>query len=56
MTVSWKKSVKERDFEVIVDSSMKFSEQCSGAVKSANSTLGIIRSLDTLKVERRILS
>ena len=38
-----KKSVKERDLGIIVDSSMKFSEQCSAAVKSANSTLGIIR-------------
>ena len=38
-----KKSIKERDLGVIVDSSMKFSEQCSTAIKSANSTLGIIR-------------
>ena len=38
-----KKSVKERDLGVIVDGSMKFSEQCSAAVKNANSTLGIIR-------------
>ena len=38
-----KKSIKERYLGVIVDSSMKFSEQCSAAVKSANSTLGIIR-------------
>jgi hypothetical protein len=38
-----KKSVNERDLGVIVDSSMKFSSQCSAAVKNANSTLGIIR-------------
>ena len=38
-----KKSVKEKDLGVIVDGSMKFSEQCSAAVKNANSTLGIIR-------------
>ena len=38
-----KKSVKERDLGVIVESSMKWSEQCNAAVKSANSTLGIIR-------------
>ena len=38
-----KKSVKEKDLGVVVDSKMKFSEQCSVAVKSANSTLGMIR-------------
>ena len=38
-----KKSLKERDLGVIVDSNLKFSEQCSIAVKNANSTLGIIR-------------
>jgi hypothetical protein len=38
-----KQSVKERDLGIIVDSSMKWSEQCSVAVKNANSTLGIIR-------------
>ena len=37
------KSVKERDLGVIVDSSMKWSEQCNVAIKNANSTLGIIR-------------
>ena len=38
-----KKSSKERDLGVIVDDSMKFSEQCNVAVKSANSMLGLIR-------------
>ena len=37
------KSVKEKDFGIIIDSNMKWSEQCSVAVKSANSTLGIIK-------------
>ena len=36
-------SVQERDLGVIVDSTMKWSEQCNIAVKGANSTLGIIR-------------
>lgn len=38
-----KKSVTERDLGIIVDSSMKWSEQCNAAVKNAISTLGIIR-------------
>ena len=38
-----RKSVQERDLGVVVDSSMKWSEQCNVAVKVANSTLGIIR-------------
>ena len=38
-----KKSVKEKDLGVEVDSSMKFSNQCNVAVKNANVTLGIIR-------------
>jgi ribonuclease P/MRP protein subunit RPP40 len=38
-----KKSVKEKDLGIIIDSNMKWSEQCSVAIKSANSTLGIIK-------------
>ena len=38
-----KKSVMEKDLGVVVDSGMKFSSQCSAAVKNANATLGIIR-------------
>src|SRR6476661_245239 len=33
----------EKDLGVIVDNNMKFSEQCSKSVKSANITLGLIR-------------
>ena len=36
-------STKERDLGIIVDSSMKFSEQCNSAIKNANSTLGLFR-------------
>src|SRR2546425_8310659 len=36
-------SIKERDLGIIVDSSMKFTEQCNTAIKNANSTLGLIR-------------
>jgi hypothetical protein len=39
---SLKKS-KERDLGVIVDTSLKFSEQCNVAIKNANCTLGLIR-------------
>ena len=38
-----KEAVKEKDLGIIVDSNMKWSEQCSTAVKNANSTLGVIR-------------
>ncbi len=38
-----KKSVKEKDLGIVVDNNMKWSEQCSIAVKNANSTLGIIK-------------
>ena len=38
-----KDSEEERDLGIIVDSSLKFSEQCNTAVKNANSILGIIR-------------
>lgn len=38
-----RESTKERDLGIIVDSSMKFSEQCNTACKNANSTLGLIR-------------
>ena len=38
-----KSSTQERNLGVIVDHSMKFSEQCNLSVKNANSILGIIR-------------
>ena len=40
---SLKSSVKEKDLGIIVDDKMKFSEQCSAAVKKVNSTLALIR-------------
>lgn len=36
-------SAKEKDLGIIVDNSMKFSEQCNAAIKNANSMLGLIR-------------
>ena len=48
---SLKSSVKEKDLGIIVDNKMKFSEQCSAAVKKANSTLGLIRR--TIKYKRK---
>jgi ribonucleases P/MRP protein subunit RPP40 len=38
-----RESTQERDLGIIVDNSMKFSEQCNAAIKKANSTLGLIR-------------
>ena len=38
-----KSIVKEKDLGVIVDDTLKFSEQCNTAVKSANRTLGFIK-------------
>ena len=38
-----RESTKERDLGIIVDSSMKFLEQCNTAIKKANTTLGLIR-------------
>ena len=38
-----RESTKERDLGIMVDNSMKFSEQCNTAIKNANSTLGLIR-------------
>jgi hypothetical protein len=35
--------VKEKDLGVIMDNTLKFSEQCSAAVKCANRTLGLIK-------------
>ena len=37
---SWK---MEKDLGIIIDSTLKFSEQCSVAVKNANQTLGLIK-------------
>ena len=34
---------KEKDLGVMVDSNMKFSEQCNSAITNANNTLGLIR-------------
>ena len=40
---SLKKSSKERDLDLdLVDTSLKFSEQCNVAIKNANCTLGLI--------------
>ena len=44
-----KKSIKERDLGVIVDSGGKFSEQCSTAARNANTILGMIRRCITYK-------
>lgn len=44
-------SINERDLGIIVDNSMKFSEQCNTAIKNANSTLGLIRR--TIKCKSR---
>jgi len=38
-----KKTIKEKDLGVVIDTSMKFTEQCNTAMKSANSMLGLIR-------------
>ena len=38
-----KSSDKEKDLGVLMDSSLKFSEQCKAAVKSANRNLGLIK-------------
>ena len=38
-----KSSNKEKDLGVIMDSTLKFSEQCNAAVKNANRTLGLIK-------------
>ena len=43
----------EKDLGVTIDSSGKFSEQCSLVVKNANSLLGIIRR--HIKCKRKIL-
>ena len=44
-----KGSVNERDLGVIVDRTMKFSEQANSAVTKANATLGMIRRTITCK-------
>jgi ribonuclease P/MRP protein subunit RPP40 len=44
-----KSSVNERDLGVIVDRTMKFSEQANSAVTKANATLGMIRRTITCK-------
>ena len=38
-----KSIVKEKDLGIIIDNTLKFSEQCSTAVKCANRTLGLIK-------------
>ena len=47
-------STKERDLGIIVDNSMKFTEQCNTAIKNANSTLGLIRRTITCKSQNII--
>ena len=48
-----KSSNMEKDLGIIMDSSLKFSEQCSVAVKSANQTLGLIKR--TVKSRNKIV-
>lgn len=50
-----KKSNCERDLGVLVDKSMKFSEQCNSAVSKANATLGMIKRTITCKKKNIIL-
>ena len=38
-----KSIVKEKDLGIIMDNTLKFSEQCNTAVKGANRTLGLIK-------------
>jgi hypothetical protein len=49
-----KASKRERDLGIVIDDSLKFSEQCNTAVKSANSTLGLIRRTIKSKSKRII--
>ena len=44
-----RKSNRERDLGIIVDSSCKFSEQCNEVIKNANRTLGMIKRNITYK-------
>ena len=44
-----KSSEKERDLGVMIDKSMKFSEQVSSAVGKANATLGMIKRSNTCR-------
>ena len=50
-----RESTKERDLGIIVDSSMKFSEQCNIAIKNANTTLGLIRRTIKCKSQHIIM-
>ena len=49
-----KASKRERDLGIVIDDSLKFSEQCNTAVKSANSILGLIRRTIKSKSKRII--
>jgi hypothetical protein len=48
-----RESTIERDLGIMVDSSMKFTEQCNMAIKNANSTLGLIRR--TIKCKSKLI-
>ena len=50
-----RKSNRERDLGIIVDSNCKFSEQCNEAIKSANRTLGMIKRNITYKSKEVIV-
>lgn len=50
-----KKGNVEKDLGVVVDKTMKFSEQCNNVVSSANATLGIIKRTITCKNKDIIL-
>jgi len=48
-------SDKERDLGVIVDSGLKFADQCNKVVKEAYSTLGLIKRTIKFKSKNNIL-
>ena len=50
-----RESTKKRDLGIIVDSSMKFSEQCNIAIKNANTTLDLIKRTITCKSQHIII-
>ena len=47
--------INEKDFGIVVDSSMKFSEQCNIAMKNANTILGLIRRTIKCKLQHIIM-
>ena len=45
-------SSKERDLGIIMDDKLKFTEQCSNAVRNANITLGMIKRTNSNKSKK----